>query len=338
MSDERDIFQWTTLRHLRANPPPEVHFLWGSAANGLMQERSFVMVHASEKMGKSMFTLNLAVAGARADETFLGIGLRPGGFKTLIVQCEVHMRAIYERFESMLSNGAITDEQADRICINAQRTVSLSDKDHLAAFREKIREFSPDLVVVDPLAHLLTEDENSNNAVGRGLAPLLKLRDNPGCAVLVVHHDAKVGDANASRPSHQRSRGANRLTADPDSIWSLSRTRKTGAPTAKFECTARYGRQMEPFRIRMDNESFWFAPYTKDHEYADDILAVIQESNGDPDEALLIARLRDVWNLHDEKHNDRTLRGRLDSAVAEGRVRRYTVGSITVYTIPQEEA
>lgn len=338
MSDEtRDIFEWVSLRELRANPPPEVHFLWGSSLNGLMQERSFVMVHASEKMGKSMFTLNLAVAGARADETFLGIPLRPGGFKTLIVQCEVHMRAIYERFETMLSTGAITDEQADRICINSQRSVSLSDKDAIAALRAQIREFNPDLLVVDPLARLLTEDENSNVAVGRGLAPLLKLRDNPGCAVLVVHHDAKVGDANAGRPSHQRSRGANRLTADPDSIWSLSRTRQKGAPTAKFECTARYGRQMEPFRVRMDNESFWFAPYTKDHEYADDIVGVIREAGGDPDEASLIARLREVWNLHDERHNDRTLRGRLDAAVKEGRVTRYQVGSITVYTVPKEE-
>lgn len=331
----KDPFQFITLKDLRASPPPEVHFLWGDRTNGLFQEKSYVMLHASEKTGKSMFTLNLAVAGARGDSTFLGIPLRHRGFSTLIVQCEVHMRAVYERFEQMLQSGELTNEQAERITLNAYRSLTLSDGDNISALRTEIRKRKPDVVVVDPLARMLTDDENSNVAVGRGLAPLLKLRDNPGCAVIVVHHDSKVGDANAGRPAHQRSRGANRLTADPDSIWSLTRTNQKGSPTAKFECLARYGAQMSPFRIRMNPETFWFETYSKEDEYGDDVAKIIRDSRGSLAETSLIETLREKWNLHDEAHNDRTLRQRLEALLETGRFVRYEVGSITVWELSQ---
>lgn len=335
----KDPFNWLSLNALFDNPPPEVPFIWGSKNDGLMQERSFVMMHASEKMGKSMFTLNLAVAGARGDKEFLGIPIRDGGFRTLILQCEVHMRAIYERFLEMVQGtGGLTREQAENIAINSCRTATLTNSLGRGWLRYKIRKFRrpgiPLVVVIDPLARLLTEDENSNVAVGRELAPMLKLRDDPGCSVLVVHHDSKVGDGNAGRPAHQRSRGANRLTADPDSIWSLSRQNRKGGPTAKFECTARYGKQLEPFRVRLNENTFWFERYTKEDEYGDDVVKVLDQ---DLDEPSLIAALREKWNLHDVAHNDRTLRQRLEKVVESNRVRRYEVAGIIIYTVVKRD-
>lgn len=338
--DYKDPYEWLSLKSLFDNPPPEVPFIWGGRDNGLMQEKSFVMLHASEKMGKSMFTLNLAVAGARGDKEFLGIPIREGGFRTIILQCEVHMRAVYERFKEMtVANGGLTDEQAERIAINGCRTVQISTKLGRGWLRYKIRKFRregiPLLVIIDPLARMLVADENSNVAVGKELAPMLKLRDDPGCTVLVVHHDSKVGDGNAGRPAHQRSRGANRLTADPDSIWSLSTQNRKGGPTAKFSCTARYGKQMEPFRVRLNESNFWFERYTKENEYTDDVVKILEKE--DLNEESLVEALREKWNLHDKQHNDRTLRQRLEATIETGRVRRYEVASIIVYTAKQGE-
>lgn len=332
----KDPFEWTTLKELIDNPPPEVHFIWGGKENGLLQEKSFAMLHASEKMGKSMFSLNLAVAGAREDAEFLGIPIRAGGFRTMILQCEVHMRAVYERFLEMLTKGALTDEQASAIVINGFRAVSLSNPFSLYWLRRKIRKFKPDILVIDPLARMLVTDENSNVAVGRELAPLLALRDDPGCAVIVVHHDTKVGEGNAGRPAHQRSRGANRLTADPDAIWSLSARKRAGGPTSTFSCTARYGRQMEPFRVRLNERTFWFERYSTESEHGEQLVAEIIGGGGDLDESSLIALLREKWNLHDEAHNDRTIRQRLDKAVADGIVRKYEVGTVTFYHADKE--
>lgn len=331
-----DPFKFTTYRLFRATPPPEVSFIWGSKANGLMQEHSFVMLHASEKMGKSMFTLNFAVAGARCDAEFLGIPLRASGFRSLIVQSEVHMRAFYERLEQMIAKGELTDEQADRIGFNTERAVRLQGS-NWGFLRRQIRKGKYDVVIVDPLAHLLVEDENSNAAVGKALTPLLRLRDDPGCAVLVVHHDSKFSEANAARPAHQRSRGANRLTADPDSIWSLSAMRRKGGPVAKFSCTARYGREMKAFRVRLNERSLWFEPYSQESEYNEDLVAFINEKfNGQIAEKPLIEELREHWQLNDKQHNDRTIRNRIKTALEAGVIRAFEVGGVTIIEIVKE--
>lgn len=335
----RDPFQWLSVGALRANPPPEVHFLWGDKTNGLLQERSFLMLHSTEKQGKSMFLLNLAVAGARADEEFLGIRLRPGGFRTLILQCEVHMRAMYERFQTMLRHGDLTSEQAENIHINGYRAITLTNPFSLYWFRHKIKKFKPDLVGIDPLAHMLTEDENSNVAVGRGLAPLLKLRDNPGAAIAVVHHDSKMSDQNSGRPAHQRSRGANRLTADPDSIISLTPMKACGGPTAKLSCTARYGGRMAPFRVRLNEQTFWFERYSPEREHGDTLAELLRAEGGRMPEADLVRAAAEKWNLHDEQHDHRTVRQRIRRAVNDEVIRQVELQAGTFYeaTMPIQE-
>lgn len=331
-------FKWMTLLELCQTPPSEVFFLWGGKDNGLLQERSFVMLHASEKMGKSIFTLNLAVAGARGDADFLGIPFRDtNGLRTMILQSEVHMRAIYERFIEMMGTGALTDEQKKRICINTIRTATLAFPINRWWLNHKIKKFKPDIIIIDPLAHMLTEDENSNVAVGKALAPLLALRDDPGCCVIVVHHDSKVGEATAGRPSHQRSRGANRLTADPDAIWSLSAMKRSGGPTARFSCTARYGRQMIPFRVRMNENTLCFERYSTEMEHNEALVEVILAEGGDLSEASLIETLREKWKLHDEAHGDRTVKQRIEKAVEDGILRKYQVGNVVFYHAERPE-
>jgi hypothetical protein len=328
-----DPFGWITLGAIRRDPPPEVKFIWGDKTNGLMQEHSFTMLHSSEKQGKSMFALNLAVAGARADADFLGITIRPGGFRTLILQCEVHNRAMYERFQQMLAHGDLTDEQSESIIFNSIREVTLTNPLLFYFFKKKIRQWKPDIVVIDPLAHMLTEDENSNVAVGRGLAPLLKLRDNPGTGIFVIHHDSKVSDGNSGRPAHQRSRGANRLTADPDSILSLTPMKRCGGPTAKLSCKPRYGGEMTPFRVRLNESTFWFERYSQEQEHGEVLQTLLREAGGSAIEAELIAAAAERWNLHDEQHDHRTVRKRIARAVADGLLTRAETAGAVVYSL-----
>lgn len=335
-----DPFKWLSLNQLRADPPPEVKFLWGDKDNGLLQERSFMMLHSAEKQGKSMFGLNLAIAGARSDASYLDIVLRPGGFRTLILQCEVHMRAMYERFQTMLRNGDLTNEQAENILINGYRAVTLSTPGLFWWFRRKIRQFKPDLIIVDPLAHMLTEDENSNVAVGRALAPLLKLRDDPGSAIIVIHHDSKLSEGTAGRPAHQRSRGANRLTADPDSIVSMIPAKRCGGPTAKLACIARYGRSMVPFRIRLNEDNFWFERYSVEREQGEQLQAILRDAGGRLAEADLIREAGEKWNLHDEQHDHRTVRKRIVRAVSDEMIFKLDLQAGVFYeaTMPIQEA
>jgi len=327
---------WVDLNELGDPPPAEVKFLWGDKTNGLLQESSFMLLHSAEKQGKSMFMLNLAIAAARGDAEFLGFKIREGGFRTLILQCEVHMRAIWERFEEMKKNGALTYEQNKRINVNGYRAVTLSNPKSFTWFRRKIALWKPDLVVIDPLAHMLTEDENSNVAVGRGLAPLLQLRDDPGCSVAVVHHDSKASESHSARPAQQRSRGANRLTADPDSIISLTPTKRSGGPCSRMSCMPRYGRTMPPLRIRLNEDTFWFERYSAESEHADSIVALIAEAGGQMTEDALVNAAEAMWGLADSQGRHRTALGRIEKVVLEGLILKFEPEDGVYYKLPPE--
>lgn len=335
-----DPFMWMSVGQLLREPPKEVKFLWGDKTNGLLQEKSFLLLHSSEKQGKSMFMLNMAVAGARGDAEFLGFPLRKGGFKTVILQCEVHLRAMFERFTEMLKHGALTPEQAERIIINGYRAVTLANKENYVHFRLKLHKFKPDLVVIDPLAHMLTEDENSNVAVGKGLAPLLKLRETPGCSIAVVHHDSKSSETTSARPAQQRSRGANRLTADPDSIISLTPTKRSGGPCAEMSCMPRYGRTMPPIRIRLNEDTFWFERYSSTDDHNDKLVELIQSSGGKLNEEDLVAQCEEAWQISDSQGRHRTAMTRINRAVLQGSILAHEADGVKYYTVPikKEEA
>jgi len=329
-------FKWINVGQLRKNPPPEIPFIWGSKEDGLIQERSFIMVHSAEKQGKSMFLLNLAVAGARGDKEYLGIPLKKGGFRTMIVQCEVHLRAMYERYITMIKNGELNEEQEENILINGYRAVTLTNPILFYMFKRKIKEFKPDLVGIDPLSHMLTEDENSNVAVGRGLAPLLKLRDDPGATVIVVHHDAKVSDSNLGRPARQRSRGANRLTADPDSIISLTPVKKCEGPTARLSCSARYGRELKPFRVRLNEDTFWFERYSVEQEAVEQVKKWVADEGGTIPEDELVAMIEDKWLIKDTQGRHRTALAYIKKALDDGVLVRLKLTSGVEYTLLKE--
>lgn len=326
-----DPFKFLTVGAFRRSPPPPVYFLWGDRTNGLMQEQSFTMIHGGEKTGKTMLTTNLAIAAARCDPAFLGFSIKEGGFKTLIIQNEVHMRGQYERIETMLAAGDLTPAQSERILLNTCRNVTLYDKLCFMWFQYKIRRWKPDLIIIDPLARLITADENDNAAVGNALAPLLVIRDNPGAAVLVVHHDSKVSESTTMRPAHQRSRGANRLTADPDSIISLGKV-KGGI---RMSCLPRYGRIMDPIRIRMNEDTFWFERYTPDQEFGEVIKEMVVDAGGKIEEDALIQLIEEKWQLKDTQGRNRTAKTRLKKAVEGGYVVMMQQGTTVVYGVTQ---
>jgi hypothetical protein len=292
------------------------------------------MLHGAEKAGKSLVVANLAVAGALAQPNYLGIPLRPGGFRTLIVQGEIHLRGVYERTEAIV-RAIGGDLPHGRIRINEERNVALLSPLSWVRFTNELRSFRPDLVFIDPFAHVFQGDENSNQEVGeilqRRLAPL---RDDPGVAIGYVHHDSKVSEATYSRSGGQRARGANRLAADPDCIWTFGKlSRYKGvSPMAKFEIESRYGEAPPPFRSRLNSETLWFELYSKDQEVADLVSEIIEESpEGFIERDALIEVLESRTGSRDARH--RKANAALKEATANGRVYEVRNSGKTVYRL-----
>lgn len=326
--------KFTTLDTLLANPPDVVGSLWGEA---LLPCKGLTLLHSGSKVGKSMLSMNLALAGAKGDGSFLGQAITKP-FSTLILQSEIHLRGVYERFAHMVQSGNITHEQLTNIHINIERTNRLSDDATFLEFREEVRRKGPDLVVLDPLAHVLTTNENDNAVVGAVLERLATLRDDPGCAILLIHHDAKVNESTAMRSPQQRARGADRLNADPDCILSLvPGARLASGPTGKLHIASRYGRSVPPFTIMLNEETLWFEQFV-DKGDPIQVAMWIKDSGEERMEAdKLIAIVEDGWGLKDERQHRAAMRY-IKRAESEGYIMEETIEGTMYYTLRKEDA
>lgn len=279
-----------SLGWLIDHPPPEVKSLWG---NALLPRRGLTLLHSASKQGKSMLALNLALAGAAGLPHYLGFPIE-STFTTFVLQGEIHLRGVWERASQMIRTMGATlpSEAINRVIVNEERTLRLAQSEMWDEFREVVRWLRPDLVILDPFAHVLTEDENSNVIVGKILEKIAELRDDPGCAILLVHHDGKPSESTSSRQPRQRSRGADRLNADPDSILSLVPLRrpKGSGPLSRLEPVSRYGRSVDSFDVALNEDTLWFERATQeDTEDFDIAIASLVPPGGCSEQELLRA-------------------------------------------------
>lgn len=304
--------EFTTIHHLLGHPPEPVGSLWGES---LLPKKGLTLLHSGSKMGKSMLSLNLALAGARGDDEFLGHKLN-GPFSTLILQSEIHLRGVYERAFTMASENGFTEEQLNRVLVNIERTARLSDDNTFLEFQKIVRHYKPDFIILDPLAHVLTTNENDNAIVGAMLERLALLRDDPGCAILLIHHDAKVSEATAMRSPQQRARGADRLNADPDCILSLvPGPRLATGPSGKLHVASRYGKSVAPFSVRLNEANLWFETHVERGDTTW-IAMWVANAGGQCETETLIAAIEAEWGLHDKQH--RTANKYVMHAMSEG--------------------
>lgn len=293
--------RFISVSQLFEDPPNEEPSLWGE---GLLPERSLTVLHSASKQGKSIFTCNLALLGAMPKPpSFLGFPINRH-FRTVIHQKEVHQYGMYVRFKRMVEHyPGYNREWLSNVKINDCRAERLSD---LTVFRELLsflRDERPDLLVLDPLSHLLTGEENDNALVGQVLERLETLRDDPGCAVLLVHHDRKSGkDVMFTGGSPQdAARGAGRIIADSDSVLSLSpRKRQRRGPVSQFGNLGRYGSSVEKFMLLMDESTFWFERLPEKGNL-EELSSWVSGNGGAMSEAELFKRMEVEWGVTDRR-------------------------------------
>lgn len=288
------------------DPPTAPNSLWGPVYEGDID-----ILHSSEKMGKTMIGLNLAVAGARGDAEFLGFKIREGGFRTLLVNGEVH-RGVLARRVRLIQHARITD---DRFLYNKQH-MALSNPEVWAKFCAMVESWKPALVILDPLADVFDADENSNTEMNREFKKLKDLRKRFGCTILLIHHDGKASETNSSRAPHQRMRGANIIAAATDTILSMVPLSQTKAPTGRLHFRVRNGETPEPRRVRLNSTTLWFECYSEDQEYGEALQKWLVEAGGSMTVKELEAKAADAWNLTDTQC--RTVKKRIKKALGGG--------------------
>ena len=107
-----------------------------------------------------------------------------------------------------------------------------------------IKEYEPDLCIVDPIAHLVNvRDLNDYAQVTTALRPFLNMARESGSHVMLLHHNTKLGGDQG-----REILGSTALFGIVDCAISLDQDRRT----RNFYVRQRYGDDLEPTELSMD--------------------------------------------------------------------------------------
>lgn len=181
-------------------PPPEPDWL----LDGMVAKGDVNLGTGPPGLGKSWFCMGLAVAIVEAHPDFLGAEIKQGKHgRVLYVDQENPQDVVYRRLRQL----GLTERGRSslRYLWNQNIRVDRNPED----FIEEALDFEPDLIVLDSLTRIHTQDENSAGSMAAlfndALQPLAR---ETGAAVFLVHHDNKQGNP----------RGSIDITASPDGV------------------------------------------------------------------------------------------------------------------------
>ena len=171
-----------------------------------LKRGTLALVAAPAGVGKTWVALTLTQALATGSEAF-GRWEAPKPRRVLFLDGEMSLQAMQERLKMLQA-----DKAGDNVILYNpdldpdSPSVNIADAEGQQRIMNTIKEYNVDVVVVDNVAALYRNGENSNSAESWGVMQefLLKLRREK-LGVLVIDHIGKSKDANSARGTSAKS-------------------------------------------------------------------------------------------------------------------------------------
>lgn len=251
MSAKEFLTERISLRTLMETEYPRAPSIIGG---DLLDKGERLLVTGEQKVGKSFLAYQIALCAA-GGYSFLGFpteNCRPR--KVLIINAEVRKPRLQQRFSKQLQ--PYEDFVKDNIhIIFPSAQIKIDDTTTQKAVSNFVNDNDIDLVIFDPLANLIQEDENTSQGMGHVTAGLDAIISSTGCAVILVHHHNKAA-ANAA--IGHRVRGHSSLAGWYDNHFALSWDKREDL-TRKLEFECRNREEPEPIIVGM-NDDCLFVP------------------------------------------------------------------------------
>lgn len=221
---------------LSRQPPPVQWLAWEQLALG-----DVTVLLGESNVGKSFLTLSLALAVAQGGK-WLGLPIEPG--RVLYVDEENPEDVIYDRLRRL----GMTEEGQRNIHYLWNQRVRLDrDPDKLL---DDALNLQPKLIVLDSLARIHSQDENSAGAMSalydNGIKPLAR---ETGACVVLLHHTSKTD----STSSYMRSRGSGDITASADAGLDARAIDAEGTVSLATYKTRRRGKNKDALFCRIED-------------------------------------------------------------------------------------
>jgi len=200
----------TAQELLNAELPKKRYFI----GMGLLPIEGFSMIVGKPKLRKTTLALYECLCGATKTDLFLrenedkrfAFPLE-NGFTSLYLYSEgsrAFFKTIFRKQKEgleQLTRREITDKEMNKIKLVRNRDIFLDTKPGQAKLKKLLRANASDLVVLDPLARMVTGDLSDAKDVLKVISLLDKLGQEFGCAFLLVHHSRKgTGESKSEDP------------------------------------------------------------------------------------------------------------------------------------------
>jgi len=177
-----------------------------------------MILSGSSKAGKTLALMHLGLAAANG-LSWMGHKINQE-CKVVYLDFELDPRLAKERIKSIVQHPDNKYSPTKNYLYCGLRGQNRS-LDELALHIQNIKDFDPDLVIVDPFYKLGGEyDENDAGSVSAVLNKMERFSEQLGCAFVYAHHFSK---GNKSETDHiDRASGSGVFARDPDAILTLT--------------------------------------------------------------------------------------------------------------------
>jgi len=220
----------------KTKPPPPI------IDDGVLLEKTLLIVTGKPKSGKSFLAFNLAVAIAKGKD-FAGFKIQEQQ-KVMILSAEGGYFPNRERVKKMARK--VDSKHLQNILYSNKAFLSLDIPGELKNLKKSIEEHKPNILIFDPLIRFHSSDENSSRYMSNVFAILRDLIENYSLSIIVVHHTGKDWSKGA--------RGSSVIMAECDSSIEIRKGKKNHT----FYFMSRHVETPEPLKLYFNPDSYWF--------------------------------------------------------------------------------
>lgn len=244
---------------------PEKHFL----AYPIIPKRGAVLLYGPPKSLKSW------LAAALAMDIASGSGKAVGSFNVrhpanvLYVQVEDTDALTRDRLNTLKENQR-SNRALMHLKVMSRHNLNLADPKTLAEFTAAVRRIRPELIVLDVFRRLFRGNISDSKDTAEYLQILDDLRDNEGCAILLVHHSKKAETNEISAMAL----GSINLTAWADVLIYCKRKRRMGqASVADLQIESKAGfSDDQRLIVKVDSEAYPMVSVIEEHQGEIDVI------------------------------------------------------------------
>lgn len=233
---------------------PLAHRTW--LIPGLLPLGTWTLIVGAPKSGKSFLSFQLA-ASLALGRPFLGYQpLRP--YRVAYVDIDSPASEIWERIDVLTH--ALDVEDISNLGIvhpdDVERPVDIT-KPAGAAWLAHVREWEPDVIVLDVLREYHSLDEDESHEVKR-VTDAIATAFPPPHTLVINHHTRKLGEDVRRIDPIKYTRGSGGLTGRVDAVWMIHRA-DPESPHGIWHRATRYEKASKT-RLIQDADGLWASP------------------------------------------------------------------------------